>query len=711
MAPTYKPKIDILHRSFYLILPLFFVLHSLPVYSEDNLPNPPRTEDQLEEELKYLKAETYVITASRIPEDIKKTATSITIVTDKQIRQMGARNISDVLQKVPGFGYYYYNTGTHVLYARGMPDSGSTRLLFMVNSHHLNESFSGGATLTHDTLSLDNVKRIEVIRGPGSSLYGAGAFAGVVNIITKEAADVDGCELTARGGSYDTQQYNILYGKTVKDLAIAFNYNYFDTNGFHGTVTEDVQTSRDRLFLTHASLAPGRMQGDDVKHDAQLTMNYKGLKFDGRYVNREWDVPVDYVGILPKNADYSMTDYYLNLSYEKNLWEGLDFLGKVYRNHNSYHFYNQGPPGAAILTPLLIPVIMPEGNIGSVSVKNSRTGFELQTTYKLSDANTMLVGGTYEYMKQYDVRSKANTLATSSLYFSIPLPRVMNITRIQNYNRPVSRNFKAFFIEDLWDITKTVRLTTGGRYDDYSDFGDKFSPRIGLTWEFRKGYDLKLLYSSAFRAPSFGNLYDFIFGNPDLKPETVDTYQVSLGAEIYSALSSRITWYQNWIKDAIGPKLEPGNEFLRNKNFDKMRTEGLEVEMKYDFGRGSYLSLNYINQLFIKRDFQWFVPKHTGNIMLNVRLSRYLNFQTDCHFEDGFRRQEGDARPDKPGYGIVNTTLIAKQFLEGYEGLEMRASVYNLFDKDYTSPNGTQQLPNDLPRPGRSFIMEVKYKF
>jgi len=66
---------------------------------------------------------------------------------------------------------------------------------------------------------------------------------------------------------------------------------------------------------------------------------------------------------------------------------------------------------------------------------------------------------------------------------------------------------------------------------------------------------------------------------------------VSLGAEVISALSSRITWYQNWIKDAIGPKLEPGNEFLRNKNFDKMRTEGLEVEMKYDFGRGSYLSL------------------------------------------------------------------------------------------------------------------------
>ena len=142
-----------------------------------------------------------------------------------------------------------------------------------------------------------------------------------------------------------------------------------------------------------------------------------------------------------------------------------------------------------------------------------------------------------------------------------------------------------------------------------------------------------------------------------------------------------------------------------------MRTEGLEVEMKYDFGRGSYLSLNYTNLLFIKRSYQWFVPKHTGNIMLNVRLSRYLNFQTDCHFEDGFKRQERDKRNDKPGYGIVNTTLIAKQFLKGYEGLEVRGSIYNLFDKDYTSPTGILELPHDLPRPGRTFIFEVRYKF
>ena len=87
--------------------------------------------------------------------------------------------------------------------------------------------------------ALDNVKRIEFVRGPGSSLYGANAFAGVINIITKEAEDIDGWELIARGGSYDTQQYNLLYGKTHNDLEIVLNYNYFNTHGFNGHVNKD----------------------------------------------------------------------------------------------------------------------------------------------------------------------------------------------------------------------------------------------------------------------------------------------------------------------------------------------------------------------------------------------------------------------------------------------------------------------------------------
>jgi outer membrane receptor protein involved in Fe transport len=96
--------------------------------------------------------------------------------------------------------------------------------------------------------------------------------------------------------------------------------------------------------------------------------------------------------------------------------------------------------------------------------------------------------------------------------------------------------------------------------------------------------------------------------------------------------------------------------------------------------------------------------------MANVRLSKYLNFYTSCHIEDGFRRNRGDRRDDMSGFAVVNATLIAKKFLKGYEGFEIRGSVYNLFDKDYTSPE-YPSIPDDMPQPGRNFIVEVSYKF
>jgi len=702
-------RVNLFRCAFFIIIPLLFILYPPLVFSQEDLPVPPEVDDALEEELRYLKAETYVITASRVPENIKKSASSITVVTDRQIRQMGARNLADVLQTVPGMNYHYDNVGTHEAYARGLSVTFSQRILVMVNSHPINDNYSGGAMWTHDTMILDNVKRIEFIRGPGSALYGANAFAGVINIITKEAEDVDGWEVTARGGSYDTQQYNLLYGKTFNDLDIVFNYNYFNTHGFNGHVNEDFQTFIDQLAGTNASLAPGRMKGDDEKYDASLTLKYKGLKFEGRYVDRENDLPVGLQPILNNKSIFSHEDYYLNLSYERTLFEGLDLFGKVYRNHyNTDHWFQIMPPWSSLLTPSG-PVTMREGVISIPSAKNNRTGFEIQTTYKMSNSNTVVAGITYEEMKQYDVKRRGNSMTTSEPNVSIPLRRVEDVSDIDNFNRSVKRNFKAFFIEDIWDITDELRLTVGVRYDDYSDFESEVSPRAGLTWEFIKGYDIKLLYGHAFRAPSFIELYDIQFGNPDLDPETVDTYEVSFGAQFTPSLSSRVTWFRSIVDDSIGMMVEPGPEYLRHKNFGKQRSEGLEVEMRYDFGRGTYLAANYTYQIFKKR-FLYMVPRHMGNVMVNIRLSKYLNFYASCHFEDGFRRERGDTRDDMSGYGIVNTTLIAKKFLKGYEGLEIRGSIYNLFDKDYTSPMN-EGLPNDIPRPGRNFIVGMKYKF
>jgi len=680
-----------------LILIVFAVFSvDLAFSQDDDMLEKMASDEELQQEFKWLKAETYVITASKVMENIKKAPASITVVTDKQIRQMGARYLFEVVRIVPGFGNYKYYTGNTLYGVRG--SAGANTTLLMINSHPVNEGASGTSVM-YDDLLIDNIERIEFIRGPGSALYGANAFGGVINVITKEAEDIDGFELTARGGSWDTQQYNLLFGKTFSDFEVAFNFNYFKTHGFRGLVKEDLQTILDGMFGSSASLAPGRMAGDGDKYDVSLNLKYKGFTLDGRYVDRDRELPVGFAAALNDKSISSDKDYYMALTYETSMWEELDLSAKAYRN--VWENASDGqlfPPGytAPTLTGL---ETWAEGLIAITTLNARRTGVEVQATYKISDSNAVVAGGSYEEQKQYDVTERRN-------YW--PVPGTIYLPAVQKWPDNLTagtqkRNLKAVFLEDIWDITDDIRLTMGARYDYYSDFGGELSPRVGLTWEYKEGYDFKLLYGHAFRAPTFQQLNTPLGGNPDLDPETIDTYEISLGAEFTSSFNSRATYYYRKRKDIITAlSAIPPWDFV---NLGKERDHGFEIEAKYDFGKGIYLSGNYNYQSFNNGP-----NVQVGDVMANIRLSRHLNFNADCIFWDGLERPPTDDRDDPSGGAFVNATLIAKKFLKGYEGLELRGSVYNLFDKDWSSPQD-YRLPSDLPMPGKNYMVELKYAF
>jgi iron complex outermembrane receptor protein len=678
---------------------------------------------KIEDELQYLREEaeaTFVITASRVKEDIRKSASSITVITAEQIRQMGARHLTDVLRTVPGMSHCYTGKGAYRIDVRGIQKNGSQNILIMVNSHPLNNNFTGGAAFEHDLLIVDNIKRIEVIRGPGSAMYGANAFSGVVNVITKEAEDIDGYQLTARAGTHNTRQYNLLTGQTWKDLGIAFNFNYFDTDGFEPYIEADTQTATDQLAGSllktevETSYAPGYARGDDEKYDASLTLQYKGLKFDGKYMKREISPPLTELTSINRDGFREVEDYYLNLSYEQNIGGQWVLFGKAYRNYNYLDSYNKLYPNSFMGTPEGPDFLSEEGLIAEFALKNIRTGGEIQATYKMSGSNTIVAGGTYEKMKQYDVTYSANFLYTPYPNVLIPLDAPEDLTKKQNFNQNASRKFFAVFLQDIWDITDSFRLTLGARYDRYSDFGGSFNPRMGMTWEFIKGYNLKLIYGKAFRAPAFQELYNqnnpAVRGNPDLEPETVDTYEASLEADI-GGFSGRITPFYNKIKDSIGTVDDPETSAFFFQNSDEIRSQGVEVDLKYKFGGGTYIGMNYTYQDAENLDTEehfYNIPKHKGNIMANFRLSRYLNFYTDFYFQKDFEREEEDSRDDNSGSEVLNATLIANDF---FKGLELRGSVYNLLDREYTVPYAKDTLPEDLPMPGRSYIFEVRYTF
>jgi len=342
-------------------------------------------------------------------------------------------------------------------------------------------------------------------------------------------------------------------------------------------------------------------------------------------------------------------------------------------------------------------------------VKNNRTGFETQIDFETGRSNTIVSGITFEEQDQYDVKTYQNYL-----YDGTTFPSMQDVSDIENHCQDANRNFKAVFLEDIWDIRDNLRLTVGGRYDDYSDFGGHFSPRAGLWWEYITGYDLKLLYGHAFRAPSFVQQYGSLYGNPDLGPEIEDTYEVSLGAQFTPPFSSRVTLYQSDLDDGMAYNVSEGG-VVRIENYTETRYQGFEIELKYDFRRGSYLAANYTYQksenLDTHEEAPRVLPTHKGNVIANIRINRYLNFNTYCHFRNGYERLKDDPRDDPSGHAIFNATLIAKKFLKRFKGLELRASVYNLFDEDYALPSASYRIPDDIPRPGRNYMLGIRYAF
>ena len=684
---------------------------------EDPFEDLQKLENGVEEELDWLQAETYVITASKVLENIKKTSASVSVITAREIRRMGAREIKDVLRSIPGISFQNERHGDYDLEVRGILKDGNQHILFLLNGHSLNANYWGGIAPSYTQLSLENIERIEVVRGPGSALYGANAFAAVINVITKEGADVDGLQLNAKVGSENTQQYNILFGQQWGEFGAKVNFEYLKSDMYRGYIEQDQQNQLDQVFGSQASLAPGDTRGYLERYELSWLFELYGFRFDGIYADRDMIPSIGIAPALNDNSRTPSTDYALNLSYTRDIGKSVSFQGRVYYNYTFMDYYYQFYPDNTVLPTPDGPQIWPDGLIGGPSNKNTRTGAEIQVTYAFSDSNTLLGGGSYEYMNQYDVKALSNYYPTPLRNVFIPIGEVNDISDMYNYSREVDRTFGAVFLEDLWDIRDNLRLTLGARYDEYSDFGGSFNPRAGLAWEFRPDYDLKLLYGRAFRAPSFYELYNqnnpAFVGNPDLQPETVDTYEISLGAQIVSALSGRLAFFLNEIQDSIELATYETQDVFENQG--EIRTQGVEFDIKYDFGKGTWLGANYTYQNAQNMDTDealYNVPKHKGNIMTNIRFSKYANLYADWCFQNGFSRQEGDSRQDdNPGFGVLNATLLLRKFIPALEDFEVRGSIYNILDEDYTVPTAKDGLPVDYPMPGRQFLVDVQYTF
>ena len=640
----------------------------------------------------YDEAELFI--ASRHETPVHEAPAIASVISDREIRNMGARNLFDILEKVPGIGVSIGSIPVlSSVEIRGIKTLWSEKILVMIDGHRVNGFLNGSGVIHFGDMSVDFIKRVEIIRGPGSALYGADAFLGVINVVTKQPEDIDGVQVTAGGGSFDTQHANLMFGHSGKDSGVSGFFDYLDTDGPSSFIEQDAIGNSGNTL--------------DWREKKELGFNifWKDFTLRGRYQKND-NGP--YIGTASVLNDETVMRFgnvgFLDLAYSKPITKKLDIQTRLYADFmkidNYFEIFPEGFPG------------YPEGALGNPKSKQRIVGVETMVDYRLA-AHLLTTGFMYENDRLYDVKHSTNF---DPLTF-IPLGSYQDISSWGNFNEDHTRDIWALYLQDIWDINPAVSLTCGVRYDHYSDFGGTVNPRAGFVWEFMDDTSVKLLYGSAFRAPSFTELYQknnpSNVGNANLAPEEIDTYEVGLERRLGKDFTLRLDYFYSKMKNLIIIGEKPSlTDPAENVNQGTAKVDGIEAEFAYDFGNDAYGYINYCYQHPTNGETGQRlpeVPNHKVNALVNYSPWKYLNANVGVSWIGKRPRDNNDTRQDLPAATLVDLTLIVRNF---YKTLEFRGSAYNLFDEDYRDPSPYPvQVPHDYPTNERMFLIEARYTF
>ena len=657
----------------------------------------------MEEMLLFYDMEDLIVTATKHPQKVADAPAIATVISSDEIRKMGARTLIDIFRKVPGMGTSYSYISRQQVEIRGIKTPTSVTVKVLIDGHAVNTNSTGGFDYFWNHLDVDSIKRIEIVRGPGSALYGSNAISGVINIITKESDDINGTLLTLGGGSFDTGKISVQSSKQINDIDTVFFLTAFKKNGARLHVEKD--------FLGNS----GDTDQDDKYIDASIKLKKGNLSLKSRFIDAE-EGP--YIGVTNTLNDESIvysTKFFAELTFEGEIGEDTPLIVTTYMDQFEWKAYWEGFPEGFL-------GLYPDGLIGIPTLKERIFGFEVQLDHHLSEDNRLTVGILAEKRKQFDVTVSQNYYPNN---FPFPVGYLQNQTDITNWTENTDRYVRAAYIQDIWDLKEELSLTAGIRHDNYSDFGSSTNPRAAAVWRFKERWDLKFLYGEAFRAPSFEELYlknnAAIEGNRNLKAEEMTTYELSLGHRYEQGSSTRLTVFENSFKNKIDDALPVGTKF-KYINVGGLKVRGIEAEWDWAFSADDKIYLNYTYQRakdLDTGDRLSDIADHKGNLGFNMKLSDHFNINTNIFMTGEKRRAANDLRSPLPGYTIVDMALIAKEF---HENLEIRTAIHNLLDKNYADPAHLYEtapgsgiflptIPNDYPREGISFMLEAQYKF
>ena len=688
------------------------------------LPLPATAEDSL---LLMLSGDEQLVSiATGSPQPVSKAPSVATVITAEDIKATGATDLSEVLETVPGLHVSRSGFLWKPLYSiRGILTEVNPEVLVMLNGIPMTNGYYGDRGRLMGGFPLEHISRIEVIRGPGSALYGAEAVSGVINIVTKTAEEIDGTEAGLRAGSFDTYDGWIQYGNNGGEVAVAAYLRLGHTDGFHGTVAADAQTALDGAFGTHASNAPGPVNVGYDSIDARLDLSQEKWRFRAGYIGRP-NLGVgagvaDALDPLTKgDAHYTNADLTWHDAKFAQDWD-VSFQASYYDIADTNTDVTLFPAGSALPLPL------PGGKGSTIGMVGRPHDWEQQERFGLSGLYTGLERHKLRLGSGYNVDDVYKTTESKNFTFAGNLPVCINldcsmVTSTQAngllFLSPHLRHSYYAYAQDEWPFAPDWTLTAGVRHDRYSDFGGTTNPRLAVVWDTAYNLTSKLMFGRAFRAPTFVELYTLnnptSLGNPNLRPETINTTELAFSWQAKPNLKTGLSLFRYQMKNVIR-WIANANPTSGNtaQNAGNQHGNGLELEFAWDAAADVRLSGNYAYQHSIDENTNQdagLAPHHHAYLRTDWRFGMGWSLSGQVNWVADRSRQAGDTRPKIADYMTADLTLRTTQLRKDWE---LALSVRNLFNanaREPTSGSSAINIPNDLPLPGRSLYVELRYR-
>lgn len=657
-----------------------------------------------------------IATGSR--QSLRRAPAVATVVTAEEIAAMGATDLDEVLETVPGI----HVTRTGIRYAptyviRGIFNGvNNATALLLQNGIPTTTMFTGEKGSAWIRVPVENIARIEIIRGPGSALYGADAYAGVINIITKSAADTPGTEVGLRSGSFNTQSAWIQHGGKVGSLDVAAFLRVGATDGIHEIIQADAQTRNDKLWGTRASLAPGPVNTGTNAIDASLHLDYDQWRLRAAYKLRdELETGAGISSALDPNSWGRAENVSGDLSWNVAQFAPDWSVGAT----AAFQYYTFTYPTNLQLLPREIKLStgnFPDGVIGGPNSWDKQFRLNGHATYSGFAGHSLRLGLGHDDLDLYRTKTIKNNLLNAAGAPSQPGP-VMDYSGIQPFIKPQHRQVSYAYAQDEWSFVRDWTLTAGIRHDHYSDFGGTTNPRVALVWDASLDLTAKLLYGRAFRAPSFNEQYGINpvnNGNPYLKPETIQTLEAAISWRLHGDSQINLSLFRYEMQDIIRSVNNATSSGGTYQNTGSQHGSGMELEGEWDITPTLRLTGAYSYQQSIDdatgKD-AGYAPHHHVYVRSDWRYRSgwFASIQAN-HVADR-KRAANDPREPVPDYTTVDLSLRSAN---GKKQWGFAASIRNLFDADVREPSlgdaKGSALPNDLPMAPRSIWLQAVYR-